>query len=172
MQLRPYQSDDAELISSWVRDERTHALWCANLFPYPATAESIEALRADVFARWTARCYVATEIDGTPAGCFFLHKNVEKRDAYLTFVVVDSRRRGEGLGTAMLRLAAGLAFSDGSMDTLSLKVFDVNTAALRCYRAVGFDVVEQSPNALCFRGECWGSCRMSLRRERYMTEAK
>lgn len=170
MQLRPYQSGDAAVIASWVCDERTHALWCANLFPYPATAESFEALRADVFARRTARCYVATDIDGVPVGCFFLHKNEEKRDAYLTFVVVDSHRRGEGLGTAMLRLAAGLAFSDSSIDTLSLTVFAENTAALRCYHAVGFDMLEQVPNAFPFRDECWGRCRMSLKRTRHMSE--
>lgn len=43
MRLRPYiHSKDYDYIHSWVTDERTNALWCANLVPYPMTAEKLQ----------------------------------------------------------------------------------------------------------------------------------
>ena len=43
VRLRPYiHSKDYDYIHSWVTDERTHALWCANLVPYPMTAEKLQ----------------------------------------------------------------------------------------------------------------------------------
>ena len=33
MRIRPYQNKDFNIISQWIIDERSHALWCANLMP-------------------------------------------------------------------------------------------------------------------------------------------
>lgn len=49
MRLRPYiHSKEYEYLHKWITDERTHALWCANLVPYPMTAEKLhEVLEKD-----------------------------------------------------------------------------------------------------------------------------
>ena len=42
MRIRPYiESRDYEYLEKWSGDARTHALWCANLFPYPLTREGM-----------------------------------------------------------------------------------------------------------------------------------
>lgn len=41
MRIRPYiPSKDYEYVSKWIDNERTHAFWCANRFPYPITQQS------------------------------------------------------------------------------------------------------------------------------------
>jgi len=35
MRIRPYLNKDFDIISQWITNERSHALWCANLIPYP-----------------------------------------------------------------------------------------------------------------------------------------
>lgn len=36
MRLRPYiATKDYHYITQWIDDDRVHALWCANLIPYP-----------------------------------------------------------------------------------------------------------------------------------------
>nr|WP_300813212.1 hypothetical protein [uncultured Acetatifactor sp.] len=44
MRIRPYiESRDYEYIEKWVDNEKIHALWCANLIPYPVTKENLHA---------------------------------------------------------------------------------------------------------------------------------
>ena len=45
MRLRPYiATKDYHTITQWIDDDRVHALWCANLIPYPITKESLNKL--------------------------------------------------------------------------------------------------------------------------------
>ena len=56
MRIRPYIPDkDYEYVSKWIDDERTHALWCANLLPYPMTQKSFHDLLAKNAIDWTDR---------------------------------------------------------------------------------------------------------------------
>ena len=58
MRLRPYiHSKDYDYIQNWITDERTHALWCANLIPYPMTEEKLQSvlekdIRNRIFAKF------------------------------------------------------------------------------------------------------------------------
>ena len=36
MKIRAFDlDDDFDVIKTWITDERTHMMWCANLIPYP-----------------------------------------------------------------------------------------------------------------------------------------
>ena len=48
MRLRPFiASKDFEIIKNWISDERTHALWCANLMAYPIKKENVLTIGTD-----------------------------------------------------------------------------------------------------------------------------
>ena len=41
MELRKFDiGSDFEIIKNWIDDERTHAMWCANLFEYPLNRDN------------------------------------------------------------------------------------------------------------------------------------
>ena len=61
-------------------------------------------------ADWTGNAYVATEDDGTVIGFFCYSVNTETNAGFLKFVIVDSRKRGTGCGSAMVQLALQYAF--------------------------------------------------------------
>lgn len=44
MRIRPYQNKDFNTISPWITEERSHALWCANLIPYPLEKKGFDDL--------------------------------------------------------------------------------------------------------------------------------
>lgn len=46
MRLRPYQKKDFEVICKWIKEERAHALWCANLTSFPLEKKNFEELLA------------------------------------------------------------------------------------------------------------------------------
>ena len=44
MRIRPYiESRDFASVETWIEDEKIHALWCADLIPYPVTKENFHA---------------------------------------------------------------------------------------------------------------------------------
>jgi RimJ/RimL family protein N-acetyltransferase len=60
---------------------------------------------------------------------------------WLGHVVVDPNRRGCGVGREFLRMLVDHASKQLGASRLSLIVFPENQAAIRCYQAVGFQVV-------------------------------
>lgn len=51
MRIKPYHDKDFDTISQWIKDERSHALWCANLTPYPLAKTGFDNLLKDTAAK-------------------------------------------------------------------------------------------------------------------------
>ena len=96
MRLRPYiPSKDYEYIQSWITDERMHALWCANLIPYPMMAKKLQDVLEKDAQDWGGCAYVATEDDGILVGFFVLAVNLSNNSGFLKFVIVDNNIEGK-----------------------------------------------------------------------------
>lgn len=164
MRLRPYiPLKDYEYLQNWINDERTHALWCANLIPYPLTSKKLQEVLEKDALDWGGCAYVATEDDGTQIGFFVLAVNVSNNSGFLKFVIVDKELRGKGYGTQMIELMLKYAFEIAGVSSVQLNVFDRNESAKRCYANAGFveDCIVE--NAFTFHKESWGRCHMTRR---------
>ena len=76
MRLRPFiASKDFEIIKNWISDERTHAMWCANLIAYPIKKENFESVMMEAATRFGDSPYVATTDDGKVVG--FVERQTE-----------------------------------------------------------------------------------------------
>lgn len=162
MRIRPYiEARDYGYLERWIVDERTHALWCANLIPYPVTKEKLRAFLEKSAAEWTDSAYVATEDEGEPIGFFCYSVNTGDNTGFLKLIVVDSRKRGRGIGKEMLRLALEYAFRITGVEAVSLNAFRENLPARGCYGKVGFveDSVEE--NVFAYKEELWSRCHMT-----------
>lgn len=164
MRLRPYISTDFEIIKGWDSDERTHAMWCADLFPYPLEKDSFEAVLEDHAQRFGDCAFAATDDDGRAIGFFCYSVNVRTNEGMLKFVMVDKALRGRGLGRQMLGLAVKYAFEISKADTLTLNVFEENHAAKKCYMKAGFAERSVTPNAFAFKSDTWGRCNMIIKK--------
>jgi ribosomal protein S18 acetylase RimI-like enzyme len=67
-----------------------------------------------------------------------------RREAYLSAFLVDSRMRGQGIGTAMLRHWVAQARRHGC-DALRLDISETNTHAESLYLRLGFEIVGIKP---------------------------
>ena len=165
MRIRPYiESKDYEYLAKWIDDEKIHALWCANLIPYPITKENIHSLLEKSAMDWTDSAYVATESDGKIIGFFCYSANVEDNTGFLRFVIVDSQMRGKGCGKEMLQLALQYAFNITGVDLVRLNVFDENAVAKRCYEKAGFVEESVQNNVFPYKDELWSRCHMVVRK--------
>lgn len=109
MRIRPYIEDkDFEYLAKWIDDEKIHALWCANLMPYPITKENLHSFLEKNAMEWTDSAYVATEDNGKVTGFFCYSVNVDDNSGFLKLIVVDREKRGVGYGKKMLLLALNM----------------------------------------------------------------
>lgn len=163
MRIRPYiASIDYECLEKWIENERIHALWCANLIPYPITRERFHRFLEKSSAEWTDSAYVATENDGKTIGFFCYSINVKENAGFLKFVIVDHKKRGKGYGEEMLRLALQYAFHITGVESVQLNVFEENTTAKRCYEKIGFLERAVIKDVFSYKDELWSRCSMSI----------
>ena len=59
MRIRPYQNKDFNTILQWITEERSHALWCANLIPYPLEKKGFDALLQEAEERFGDSPFIA-----------------------------------------------------------------------------------------------------------------
>lgn len=164
MRIRPYQSKDFEVISQWITEERAHALWCANLIPYPLEKNTFDETLLQAEERFGDSPFVATTDDGKVVGFFCFSVNMNTNEGIFKFVVVDNTVRNKGYGYEMLNLAVKYAFEIAKADAVQLNVYPENPGAKKCYQKVGFKERTLIENAFKFKDELWGNCNMVINR--------
>lgn len=166
MRLRPYISGcDFNEIRNWISNERTHAMWCANLIQYPMEKRNFDHVMLEEAAMYGDSPYVATTNDGKVIGFFCYSVNLSTNEGMLKFVIVHPSKRGKGLGKEMLQLAIEYAFSITKVDAVQLNVFPENTKAKKCYESVGFVERKTDADAFRFQDESWGRCNMVIKKK-------
>jgi RimJ/RimL family protein N-acetyltransferase len=156
LKLRPFKADDAEIISSWLKDERSFYFWCAGRYTYPLSA-------IDLTARYQ-KSNGSNELipltlvdDDRVVGHLTLRVLDGGKNLRLGFVVVDDALRGKGYGKSIILSALEYAKNNLHAQKATICVFENNLPALNCYKSVGFLPTEEV-EIFNFFGEEW-KCR-------------
>ena len=166
MKIREYNAEtDFATIASWSVDERTHALWCANLTPFPLEIEGFTALLESFKSRFGDTPFVALDDNGEVEGFFCYSMNEETLEGMLKFVMVDPNRRGKGLGKEMIREAVKYAFTASKAQAVQLVVFAGNSRAECCYKSVGFHERQAIMNPFTYKDEQWPRRNMVINKD-------
>ena len=157
IRIRPYKATDADTILSWCQDERAFYQWSAGVMgEYPITN--------DEFA-FVENLMPFTAFDEKGILGFFTFRNPgESTDELrMGFIIVDSGKRGEGYGKAMIQKGLKYAFEIYGAKRVSLGVFENNASAYYCYKAVGFeDVILDDIETYSVLGEEWNCKEMKI----------
>ena len=155
MILREFADSDAETIIKWTGSEREFRLWCADRYEkYPISAADMTAMYDECGK--TGAFFPMTAVEEDIVGHLILRYTDEKHETVrFGFVIVDNAVRGSGRGRKMLELAKEYAVKVLNARKLILGVFDVNTAALSCYKSVGFTETGCDDEAFEVLGESW-----------------
>lgn len=164
MYLRKYLESDAEIILSWIADERAFRLWSADRYgEYPITPNEINQNYRE--CNKTGGFYPMTLIGDNEdvIGHLILRNPTEDKSIIrLGFIIVDNKVRGKGYGKKLLELAIRYAREDLLAQEINLGVFKENEGAYKCYTSVGFKEVGVEHNAYTFNGETWDCVEMIL----------
>ena len=135
IKLRPYTFDDANKILSWIADEESFFLWCADRFKnYPLSPDDFnKQLYTD---NNLYKGFVAVDENEVIGHLFIQHL---QNDRYkFGLIIVDSSKRGKGYGKKMLIEALKFAKKEYGAKEVTLSVFDTNISAYNCYISLGF----------------------------------
>ncbi len=137
--LRPFERGDFDRLISWIatpEDLRDRAggffagpLNQARLARYLESADDPESRR---------RIFTATADDHAIGHIELSHIWPRLSGRLSRALIGDACERSKGLGAAMARTLATLAFADYAFDRIDLGVSDRNAAAIACYEKVGF----------------------------------
>ena len=150
IRLRPYNTNDADIILSWSNNERAFYKWSAGILgKYPISKKRFEFVE-------NLMAFTAIE-DDEIVGFFTMRRPSDSFDELrFEFVVVDPAKRGKGYGKAMLQLGLKFAFEIYGAKKVTLGVFENNEAAYYCYKSVGFkDVIFDTTETYSVLGEEW-----------------
>ena len=148
--LRPYRSDDAEKIVSWLTSEHAFALWSAGRYDaYPLTAENMNSrMKRDETGKVIA--LTMTDFGRSVVGHLLMRFFDERKEDLRFFsIIVDSALRGRGLGTTLLQLAEAFALDTLNAKRITISVFAENAPALACYDRLGYRLIGEDEPAFC-----------------------
>ena len=159
--LRPLQAGDCDRLLSWIDSEDALYQWSgARAFSWPLDRGQL--LRDLAAAGDAELTFAATEASGEMVGHVRLEVNRHHRLGYIGRVAVAPDQRGRGLGTALMRALARHAFDELALHRLNLVVYTFNTAAIACYRAVGFEVEGRMRDSTLGSDGYWDGLTMAL----------
>ncbi|MCH5344694.1 MAG: GNAT family N-acetyltransferase [Acetatifactor sp.] len=170
MRLRPYiHTSDHSYLEKWIDSERVHALWCANLIPYPMSEEDLRNLLEKDAQEWGGHAYVATEGSGIPVGFLVYSVNSQTNSAFLKFVILTPALRGKGYGRQMIKLVLEHIFKEAKVSSVQLNVFDVNDKAKACYESIGFIERSVEEGVFEYKNEKWGRRNMVISQKQFIS---
>ena len=136
--LRPFDRMDFDRLISWIDSPEASVQWAGGFFRFPLDAAQLEGYRGSGEGELsTRRIFTACDGRGDRVGHIEL-SDIDRHSARICRVLVDPARRGNGIGSGMVRQVLRLAFDELRLHRVELLVFDFNMPAIGCYEKVGF----------------------------------
>jgi RimJ/RimL family protein N-acetyltransferase len=164
IRLRPFNRSDFEHLISWVATPQTLGQWCAAFFRHPLDEDQLQRYIDSASQPNVRTIFTALGPSGDALGHIEISMIWPHLSSRLSRVLVSPARRGEGLGGAMVALAASFSFEAHSVDRIDLGVAANNAPAIACYRRIGFSHVGTWPKAIPLGAETIDVCWMTLTR--------
>ncbi|MFC4892482.1 GNAT family N-acetyltransferase [Pseudofrancisella aestuarii] len=70
--------------------------------------------------------------------CQIIRLDLDNRTASIGRLLISDKERNKGLGSVMIKKLLSYAKQELGLQEISLKVFDFNISAIRCYERLGF----------------------------------
>ncbi len=147
--LRPFERGDFDRLISWIATPEALSDWAGGFFAGPLDhARLARYLESADDPEARRRIFTATADDRAVGHIELSHIWPQLSGRLSRALIGDPAERGKGLGAAMVRSLATLAFDDYAFDRIDLGVSDRNAAAIACYEKAGFRHVGTWPEAM------------------------
>lgn len=143
--LTPMDENDIECVLSWNMNRNADFLmqWAGSGYHYPLTYQQISDKLSLRQPDAELEVYkITANGDGRMLGTVELNDiSLLEKSATVCRFLIAPELQGKGIGLASLNELKKLAFENMGLETLCLRVFEFNKAAIRCYLSAGFQEV-------------------------------
>ncbi len=137
--LRPFERGDFDGLIAWITTPEDLSEWAGGFFAGPLDHARLTRYLESANDPESRRCIFTAMMGDRAIGQIELSHIWPHLSGRLSRALIgDPRARGKGLGAAMVRSLATLAFADYAFDRIDLGVSDRNAAAIACYQRAGF----------------------------------
>lgn len=133
--LKPYESSDFDLLTSWVTDEQILLQFAGTDFSYPLSKPQITAYQASHPER---RFYIGYTTEETAFAFGEIIPQESGKPRLARILVGKPALRGKGLGRYFIRLLLEEIREQYPTPAVDLFAWEKNDAAIKCYESVGF----------------------------------
>lgn len=143
--LRAPRDSDLRRRVQWLNDFETYRLFTGSIPAQPYQLAEAMRWRQTMESDVTALLWSIETTNHRHIGDIDLH-DIDSRVkmARLTILIGDKEYWGKGYGTDAIRTLLHYAFSELGLESVSLRVYNFNTRAIRCYEKCGFKQVGDS----------------------------
>jgi len=173
IRLRPYKKCDEKNILKWCNDELVFHRWGGDHFgSYPLEKEAInnKYFKDNGDCKEEDNFYPFTAVDDNEMVGHFIMRYIHNDPAILRFgwVIVNSSKRGCGIGKEMLKLGLKYAFEVLKVKKVTIGVFENNPSGYYCYKGVGFkEVPMEKEEIVLINDEQWKIIEMEIQQQEY-----
>ncbi|MBC8987729.1 GNAT family N-acetyltransferase [Pedobacter sp. N36a] len=133
--LKPYESSDFDLLTSWVTDEEILLQFAGTDFSYPLSRAQIKAYQA---AHPERRFYIGYTNDEVAFAFGEIIPQENGKPRLARILVGQPALRGKGLGQYFIRLLLEEIREHYPTPAVELFAWEKNDEAIKCYTSVGF----------------------------------
>jgi RimJ/RimL family protein N-acetyltransferase len=172
IELFPLTASDFETLVTWITSRKQEIQWAGRTFRFPLDHVQLQTYLNTCRGTDPERlAFKAVDSNNREMlGGINLHRiDWENRLGRLGLVIVSPRRRAEGIGTHMVKLALAMGFETYDLHRIELGVFDFNFSAIRCYERCGFVREGVQRHACRYKNEYWNLVMMSMLRSEWVT---
>lgn len=163
LRLRPCKREDGDEVRTWFPQERQMRMWGRDEFDYPLTGKQMASCYDRLERDPRAWGFTALDEHGRPVGSFQMAlADYEADSIHMSHIVLAPEMRGQKAGQQMVSMAVRYAVEFLGMRRVTLRVFDSNPGAKRCYEKVGFKEEAYEADAFSWQGESWGTSLMAF----------
>ena len=84
MQIRTFNlTEDFDVIKTWITDESTHMMWCANRIPNPLEKEKLRSFLSEIAGKFGDSPLVAVDDEGRVVGFYCYSLNHDTHEGML-----------------------------------------------------------------------------------------
>lgn len=164
--LRPFSGSGFARLIRWIDSQRSLVRWAGpQLFRYPLTVEQLDrycALSAGPEPASMIYEAVHGETGSVVGHCELGLINREQQTASACRILIDPAFRGQGICRPMMERLLGIGFGDMHCRRIDLRVYALNSPAIRCYEAAGFQREGVLREGVRVGEELWDVVLMSI----------
>ncbi len=167
IKLEFFGSNDFQKLIEWITDEEFLFQWAGSQFIYPLSEEQLNNYIDGTNDKENSDTLIYKAIL-EDTGEYIGHISLggidrnNKSGRIGKVLVGSSPARGRGIGQEIVRAILKIGFGELKLHRISLRVFDFNQTAIRCYEKVGFSKEGFLREARKYKDTYWNLIQMSI----------